>query len=141
ESAIQPLINRLSTGSTAAAGSGTGPHASVRGQFHVAATPIMQSAQRARFETATKLFSMGIPLNVINKNLDLGLPKLPHGDKVYLPTKLQEVGPSHLGEGPQRALEPQQDSDPAERCLRLLPLLNLTRNHHLAVADDLRRLA
>ena len=137
ESAIQPLINKMV---------GTDRRA-VRGQFHLASTPIMQSAQRARIDTATKLFSMGIPLNIINQNLDLGLPKLPHGDKAYLPTKLQEVGPSDLGEGPQREPEPQEDDDPADlsrhtdvaaadRCLRLLPLLKL--NGH--VAADVRRL-
>jgi portal protein len=123
ESAIQPLIDQMG---------GRGSTRAVRGEFHIKSAPIMQSAQRARFETATKLFSMGIPLNIINKNLDLGLPKLPHGDKVYLPTKLQEIGSSETDD-PRRE-EPQQD-DPADRCLRLLPLLNLN-----GVAADVRRL-
>src|SRR5688500_5916472 len=121
EFAIQPLINRFGGASY------TSP---IKAQFHLAATPIMQSAQRARFETATKLFSMGIPLNIINKNLDLGLPKLPHGDKVYLPTKLQELG-SHVPDAP-GAEEPQQQprenvDDALASCLRLLPFLNLNQ--------------
>jgi HK97 family phage portal protein len=120
EAAMQPLIDQLNPG-------GRGSTRAVRGEFHIKSTPIMQSAQRARFETATKLFSMGIPLNIINKNLDLGLPKLPHGDKVYLPTKLQEIGSSGTDD-PGRE-EPQQQDDPADRCLRLLPLLNLNGNH------------
>ena len=140
EAAIQPLIDRLTGAhnrnhtltpnlyhsSTNAPGgtSYTSPTSSfIKAQFHLASTPIMQSAQRARFETATKLFSMGIPLNIINKNLDLGLPKLPHGDKVYLPTKLQEVG-SVLPDDP--APEEPQHEDATSRCLRLLPLLNFT---------------
>ena len=74
---------------------------------------------------------MGIPLNIINKNLDLGLPKLPHGDKVYLPTKLQEVGSIVPDDpGPE---ELQERIDPASRCLQLLPLLNF------GVAADVRR--
>ena len=143
ESAIQPLISKLTQDSRLRT------QDPVRGQFHLASTPIMQSAQRARIDTAVKLFAMGVPLDIINKNLDLGLPRLPHGDKVYLPTKLQEVGPSELGEGPHREPEPQEEDDPADRCLRLLSHLNLrssrreeaqiTRNGS-PVAADVRRL-
>jgi HK97 family phage portal protein len=129
EAAMQPLIDKIhSSKDPSIQSSNGGPHASVRGQFHLAATPIMQSAQRARIDTAVKLFAMGVPLNIINKNLDLGLPRLPHGDRVYLPTKLQEVGPSALGEGPQREPEPQEPqrdalADTLVSCLRLLPTL------------------
>lgn len=150
EAAMQPLISRIassaSSSSSSISHSSSNPsiHSSagvptaprVRGQFHLAATPIMQSAQRARIDTAVKLFAMGVPLNIVNKNLDLGLPRLPHGDKVYLPTKLQEVGPSALGEGPQRDdPEPQEIGRdvliaPFEKCLRLLSSLkeNLHRS-------------
>jgi hypothetical protein len=52
----------------------------------------MQAAQRARVQTALRLFSLGVPVNVINRNLDLGLPDLPHGENCYLPATLQNAG-------------------------------------------------
>jgi len=64
----------------------------LRGEFHIKATPIMQAAQRARVDTAAKLFSMGVPMNTVNRVLDLQLPKLPHGDTAWLPGKMQQVG-------------------------------------------------
>ena|SRR5688572_8654497 len=132
EAFIYPIESSSSSSSIPSplSGRGLGEGAPrVRGEFHVKSTPIMQSAQRARFETATKLFSMGIPLNIINKNLDLGLPKLPHGDKAYLPTQLQEVG-SHVADDPAPE-EPQEPrsvpvADALASCLRLLPALRLT---------------
>ena len=133
EAAIQPLISRMGRGAVNSDQLSVNGNQSIRGQFHIAATPIMQAAQRERFETATRLFSMGIPLNVINKNLDLGLPKLPHGDKVYLPTKLQEVG-SVVADDPgnEELQEPRRLSvdDALASCLQLLPLLNLTPTHN-----------
>lgn len=134
EAAIQPLIDRVTHTHNLTLNPNPVRRAvpgepRVRGEFHIKSTPIMQSAQRARFETATKLFSMGIPLNIINKNLDLGLPKLPHGDKVYLPTKLQEVGslePEELQEDVGRGAL----TGPLDKCLQLLPLLNLNPNHN-----------
>ena len=62
------------------------------GWFDVESTPILQSARRDRVLAATKLFSLGYPVNVINKALDLGLPHLPWGDKGYLPEQLHEAG-------------------------------------------------
>jgi HK97 family phage portal protein len=78
EAAFDPLIQRFGR--------------DLRGEFHIKGTPIMQSAQRARIDTALKLFGVGVPLNIINHTLDLGLPQLPHGQTCYLPQNLQEVG-------------------------------------------------
>lgn len=36
--------------------------------------------------------SLGVPVNVINRNLDLGLPDLPHGQAPYLPEGIQALG-------------------------------------------------
>lgn len=94
EAAFQPLISRMV---------GTDRRA-IRGEFHIQGTPIMQAAQRARIDCGEKLFRMGVPLNVVNRNLELGLPKLPHGDIGYLPGTLQPVGtegsPKAQGERP-----------------------------------------
>jgi len=62
------------------------------GWFDLDSIPILQEARRSRVDTGAKLFSLGYPVNAINKALDLGLPHLPWGDKGYLPTKVQEVG-------------------------------------------------
>ena len=77
EAALNPLIERID------------PRA--RGEFHIKGTPVMQAAQRARWDVALKAFGVGVPLNTANKVFDLGLPELPHGDKAYLPFSLQPV--------------------------------------------------
>ncbi len=61
------------------------------GWFDLDSLPILQQARRDRVATAAQLFSMGYPSNDINRVLDLGLPKLPWGDKGYLPFSLQQV--------------------------------------------------
>ena len=63
----------------------------LRGQFHINATPVMQSAQRARIDSGLKLFSVGVPLNIVNQVLDLGLPELAHGDRTFLSARYQEL--------------------------------------------------
>ncbi len=82
EAAFQPLIQRVARGPRC------------RGEFYLQGTPIMQTAQRARIDAGAKLFAMGVPLNVINQALELGLPKLPHGDVGYLPQNLLPAGTS-----------------------------------------------
>jgi phage portal protein BeeE len=83
EAAFQPFIEKV-------VGTDRGA-VRLRAEFHIKGTPIMQAAQRARIDSGAKLFSMGVPLNIINTNLDLGLPKLPHGDIAYLPRTVQPV--------------------------------------------------
>ena len=51
-----------------------------------------KAARRARLITAKTGFDMGVPVNELNRVLDLGFKNLPHGDTCYLPTNLQPVG-------------------------------------------------
>lgn len=78
EAGIEPVVRALDPG--------------VRGEFHVKGTPIMQAAQRARWDTAVKAFGLGYSANECNEVLDLGMPSAPERDKKYLPFSLQEVG-------------------------------------------------
>jgi hypothetical protein len=59
------------------------------GWFDLDSLPIMQAARRSRLAAAKIGFDMGIPLNELNRVLDLGFKTLPHGDTSYLPTNLQ----------------------------------------------------
>ncbi len=86
------------------------------GWFDLDSLPIMQAARRARIDTATKMFGIGIPLNDINENLDLRLPDYPWGKKGYLPFNLQEAGAGAEplpGEDPDPEPEPDNDPDDA----------------------------
>lgn len=109
EAGILPIIHRFDRAR----------HASVRGEFHIQATPIMQAAQRARIDSAAKLFALGVPMNAINRVLDLGLPSLPHGDTSYLPSKLQKV------ERPSADPEPQPSDEQVPRASNDSEISNL----------------
>ncbi len=63
------------------------------GWFDLDSLPIMQAARRSRLAAAKTGFDMGIPLNELNRALDLGFKPLPWGDTGYLPSGLQPVGP------------------------------------------------
>jgi hypothetical protein len=115
EAAIEPVIDRFTSSSSSFSSSSS----KIRGEFHIKSTPIMQAAQRARVQTAMRLFSLGVPMNIINQNLDLGLPDLPHGQACYLPATVQSVG---LAQPP---LPKSLPHNPADRCLALLPALAL----------------
>jgi HK97 family phage portal protein len=62
------------------------------GWFDADCLPIMQEARRSRGEAAARFFSMGVPLNDINRTFDLGLPQYPWGATGYLPANVQPVG-------------------------------------------------
>lgn len=62
------------------------------GWFDIDSLPIMQAARRTRWDTAGKMFNLGVPLNDINENLDLGLPEYGWGKTGYLPFSLQVAG-------------------------------------------------
>jgi HK97 family phage portal protein len=62
------------------------------GWFDVDSLPIMQAARRARWDTGTKMFAMGVPVEDINTNLDLGLPDRAWYKKGFLPFNLQDAG-------------------------------------------------
>lgn len=59
------------------------------GWFDIDSLPIMQAQRRARWDTATKMFAIGVPLNDISTALDLGLPDYPWGKNGYLPFSVQ----------------------------------------------------
>jgi len=63
------------------------------GWFDLDSLPIMQAARRNRLAAAKTGFDMGIPLNELNRALDLGFKALPWGDTGYLPAGLQPVNP------------------------------------------------
>jgi len=63
------------------------------GWFDLDSLPIMQAARRSRLAAAKTGFDMGIPLNELNRALDLGFKALPWGDTGYLPAGLQPVNP------------------------------------------------
>lgn len=80
ESALQPLVRALA---------GREP---VTGYFDLDELPELQTARMRRTEAATALFHLGVPLNDVNRALDLGLPQYPWGNGAFLPANLQAVG-------------------------------------------------
>lgn len=100
EAAVQPIIDTFGDG--------------LVGWFDIESLPIMQMARRARVDTATKVFSMGVPFNVANQVYDLGFPEMPWGDKGYLPFSLQPadaVEEPMPGEAPDGKPEPDADDE------------------------------
>ncbi|HVV01857.1 MAG TPA: phage portal protein, partial [Verrucomicrobiae bacterium] len=64
------------------------------GWFDLDSLPIMQTAQQQRLETARHAFEMGIPLNELNRVLDLGFKQLPWGDIPYVASNLSPAAPN-----------------------------------------------
>jgi phage portal protein BeeE len=64
---------------------------SASGWFDLDSLPIMHEARRHRLAAAKAPFDMGVPLNDINRVLDLGLKPFPWGNHGYLPCKLREI--------------------------------------------------
>ncbi len=62
------------------------------GWFDIDSLPIMQAARRARWDTGSKMFAMGVPVTDINTSLDLRLPDQPWYRNGYLPFNLQIAG-------------------------------------------------
>ena len=96
------------------------------GWFDIDSLPIMQAARRTRWDTATKMFGMGVPVEDINTNLDLGLAERPWYKKGYLPFNLQEAGappeplPSEELPKPGDDDEDKEKSNPFSRMLKSL---------------------
>lgn len=82
------------------------------GWFDVDSLPIMQAARRTRWETGSKMFAMGVPVEDINTNLDLGLPAQPWYKNGYLPFNLQEAGAPQELPSESDPNEPEPDNDP-----------------------------
>lgn len=103
------------------------------GWFDVDSLPIMQAARRARWETGSKMFAMGVPVGDINTSLDLGLPDQPWYKKGYLPFNLQVAGeppeplPSEGGDaatGDDKDQADEEKGSPFSRALGFLRLLS-----------------
>ena len=58
------------------------------GWFDLDSLPVMQEARRARVDTASKVFALGVPLNDINRVYDLGFPEYAWGNMGMLPFNL-----------------------------------------------------
>ena len=109
ETAVEPIVR------------GIDPTAD--GEFDIDSTPVMQAAQRARWDGALKGFGMGYSANELNKAFDLGMPDHPDRDKRYLPFSLQEVGVDALQDTPVPANDqpPQDNTGKAvDRALEIL---------------------
>jgi phage portal protein BeeE len=68
------------------------------GWFDLDSLPILQQSRRERLATARAGFEMGIPLNELNRVLDLGFKPLPWGDQAYVAGTMRPV--SALAEVP-----------------------------------------
>jgi phage portal protein BeeE len=88
---IAPLCRRLEAGLQPLVGAVAGPTA-LQGYFDLDELPEMQNARRLRVDAAAKLFSLGVPLNDINRALDLGLPAYAWGGTGWVASGLQPAG-------------------------------------------------
>ena len=109
------------------------------GFFDIESLPVMQEARRMRWDTATKAFNLGVPMDTINTTFDLGLPNLPHGKKSYLPFSLQEVGADDSGAMPAEGVEDETAKEEAEKqnpFSRMLKLLGAAEHKDQGVESD-----
>lgn len=81
EAGLQPLLDALE------------PRAGLSACFDLEDLPELQDARRGRVDAAHTLFHLGVPLNDINRVLDLGLPAYPWGDQPYLPQNVKPLPP------------------------------------------------
>ena len=105
EAAVEPVVQILDP--------------KVRGEFYVKGTPVMQAAQRARVDTATKAFALGATFNDCNRIYDLGFPAYPWGDKSFLPFSLQEVGAEETPKNNPQDPKEEKAADPFENLRKL----------------------
>lgn len=61
-------------------------------EFDYTAIDALKEDFREKVENARTLWQMGVPFNVANEALDLGLPAIPGGDVGYLPFNVAPVG-------------------------------------------------
>jgi len=62
-----------------------------KGFFEVEEHPVLAAARRERLKTAEAGFKMGVPLNELNRALDLGFKPFPWGDIGHIPANMQPV--------------------------------------------------
>ncbi len=94
ENRVAPLCNRLSAEEQITVRA-LDPEAA--GWFDLDSLPILQQSRRTRLAAAKVGFDMGIPLNELNRCLDLGFKPLPWGDAGFVPGHLREL---HNGTAP-----------------------------------------
>ena len=124
ESTITPLCRRLEAAVEPIVKS-FGPD--LCGWFDVDALPVMQEARRARVDTATKVFAMGVPFNEVNDAYELGFKPLPWGNTGYVAGLLQPVGGTVATEpGDAEAGEP-ADAEKANPFSRLGKMLAVVK--------------
>jgi phage portal protein BeeE len=105
------------------------------GWFDLDSLPIMQQARRDRLVAARTGFDMGLPLNELNRVLDLGFQPVPWGNTGYLPARYQDLGQMPLSPVPpprhQVASRPAQPAAPSRSRsapARMLALLRKRRS-------------
>jgi len=80
--------------------------------------PVIQAVRRERWDTAVKMWGLGIPLETINDQLDLKLPECPGWKTGYLPFNVQPVAPDGTVEPP-----PEKNPDFGEEKIATLKAL------------------
>lgn len=91
ENRVAPLCSRLEA-AEAVTVRALDPRAA--GWFDLESLPLLQKARRERLQTARAGFEMGLPLNELNRVLDLGFKPVPWGDRAYVAGGLKPVQPS-----------------------------------------------
>jgi len=108
-------------------------------EFDLSPVGVLREKLSEKLEAAEKMFQIGVPINVINERLDLGLPELEGGDVGYIQgqpvftytpeaelVEGEETPPSLPEEEPAPALEPGLS-------LKSLSLEDLERAYHQAL--------
>jgi len=71
--------------------------ATADGWFDWEALPVMKAATRARYDSAIKLWSIGVPFNDLNRTLELGLDEYDWHKVGYLPFSVQRADEFGVG--------------------------------------------
>ena len=86
-------------------------------KFDLMNVPAFQADLMEKVDVASKLFSMGVPMNKINERLALGFDDIPNGDVSWLPMNLIPAGSQAMETEPEAEPEKPKDDDddvPAE---------------------------
>lgn len=76
------------------------PDPQVWAEFDYTAIDALKEDYKEKVQNAKELWLMGVPLNVANEVLDLGLPEIPGGEVGYLPFNVAPVGENIPAESP-----------------------------------------
>ena len=64
----------------------------LKAEFDLSQVKALREDLVQKVEVANKMYSMGVPINVINQRLNLGLPELPWGWDWYGPLNITQIG-------------------------------------------------